>query len=153
MHTSSTCPCRDLTFEGASFLCFPLDVFGRGFPLHRRQISSDITCSSLSSTATKTKACKGLAWRLNKSPCNSANARISGTLTVWDPSRPMLDRLGSFFGVGWVELDSVGMVWVVVVFAVNKCRKRWTQYWMHITAVPSHGHYYCVNTSTDPGVV
>ena len=43
------------------------------FPLHRRQISSDITSSALSSTATKTQTSKGLAWRLNKSACHSAN--------------------------------------------------------------------------------
>ena len=43
------------------------------FPLHRRQISSDMTSSPLSSTATKTSTSKGLAWRLNKSACNSGN--------------------------------------------------------------------------------
>ena len=43
------------------------------FPLYRRQISLDITSSPLSSTATKTETSKGLAWRLNKSACNSAN--------------------------------------------------------------------------------
>ena len=43
------------------------------FPLHRPQIWSELTCSSLSSTATKTQTSKGLAWRLNKSACNSAN--------------------------------------------------------------------------------
>ena len=42
------------------------------FPLHRRQISSDMTSSPLSSTSTKTQTSKGPAWRLNKSACNSA---------------------------------------------------------------------------------
>ena len=41
------------------------------FPLRRRQISSDITFSPLSATATKAQTSKGLAWRLNKSACNS----------------------------------------------------------------------------------
>ena len=44
------------------------------FPLHRRQISSDITSSALSSTAAKRQTSKGLAWRLNKSAWNSVNA-------------------------------------------------------------------------------
>ena len=35
------------------------------FPLHRRQISSDITSLPISSNATKTQTSKGLAWRLN----------------------------------------------------------------------------------------
>ena len=43
--------------------------------LRRRQISSDRTYSPLSSTTTKTWLCKGLACRLHKSPCNSANWR------------------------------------------------------------------------------
>ena len=48
------------------------------FPLNRRQISSDTTSSPLSSTATKTQTSKGLAWRLNKSACNSANGHSYG---------------------------------------------------------------------------
>jgi len=51
------------------------------FPLHRRQISSDITSSPLSSTATKTQTSKGLAWRLNKSACNSANTYSCNTIS------------------------------------------------------------------------
>ena len=43
------------------------------FPLNRRQISSGIPSSPLFATATKTQTSKGLAWRLNKSACNSAN--------------------------------------------------------------------------------
>ena len=43
------------------------------FSLHRRQISSDLTSSPFSSTATKTQTSEGLACRLNTSACNSAN--------------------------------------------------------------------------------
>ena len=43
------------------------------FPLNRRQISSGIPSSPLFATATKTQTSKGLAWRLNKSACNSGN--------------------------------------------------------------------------------
>ena len=43
------------------------------FPLHRRQISWDITSSPLSSTATKVQTSEGLAWRLNKSARNWSN--------------------------------------------------------------------------------
>ena len=42
------------------------------FPLHRWQISSDITSSPLSSTTTKTETSKGPARRLNKLACVSA---------------------------------------------------------------------------------
>ena len=48
-------------------------------PLHRRQILSDTTSSPLSLTATKTQASKGLAWRLNKSACNSGNRITAGS--------------------------------------------------------------------------
>ena len=52
------------------------------FPLHRRQLSSNTTPSPLSSITTKTLTSKGLAWRLNKPPCNSANRRqISSDVT------------------------------------------------------------------------
>ena len=46
------------------------------FPLHRRQMSSDITYSPISSIATKTQPSKGLAWRLNKSACNPILATL-----------------------------------------------------------------------------
>ena len=42
-------------------------------PLNRWQISPDMIPSPLFATATKTKTSKGLACRLNKSACNSAN--------------------------------------------------------------------------------
>ena len=58
------------------------------FPLHRRQTSSDITSSPLSSTATKTQTCKGLAWRLNKSACNSANYYRTWHLSWMDEPPP-----------------------------------------------------------------
>ena len=45
------------------------------FELHRWQISSDITSSPPSSTATKTQTSNGLARRLNKSACNSGNVK------------------------------------------------------------------------------
>ena len=48
-------------------------------PLHRRQILSDTTSSPLSLTATKTQASKGLAWRVNKSACNSGNRITAGS--------------------------------------------------------------------------
>ena len=47
------------------------------FPLYRRQISSDITYSPLSSAATKTKPSKRLEWWPNKSLRNSANSKAS----------------------------------------------------------------------------
>ena len=62
------------------------------FPLHRRQISSDITSSPLSSTATKTRSSKGLAWRLNKSACNSANVLHHGIEVVTLAARVTLNR-------------------------------------------------------------
>ena len=52
------------------------------FPLLRRQISSDITSSPLLSTATKALTSKELAWRLNKSACNSAYFSMGSTAGV-----------------------------------------------------------------------
>ena len=72
--------CR-ITNQSGSCTLRPPRLLLRCFPLHRRQISSvhrrkissDITSSPLSSTATKTYTSEGLAWRLNESPWNSGN--------------------------------------------------------------------------------
>ena len=64
--------CRIINQSGSCTL-WPLRLLYCCFPLNRRQISSDITSSPLLATTTKTLTSKGLAWRLNKSACNSGN--------------------------------------------------------------------------------
>ena len=52
------------------------------FPSHPQQISSDITSSPLSSSATKTQTSKGTAWRLNESACNSGNTSSLSRISI-----------------------------------------------------------------------
>ena len=57
-------------FSSELWISFPFVHLLCCSSLHRRQISSDITSSPFSSTATKPSSSKGLAWWLNKSACN-----------------------------------------------------------------------------------
>ena len=77
IHVRAIICCLLILFLTQSGSCTrrPLRLLICCFSLHRRLITSDITSSPHSSTATKPKASKGLlvAWRLDKSACNSAN--------------------------------------------------------------------------------
>ena len=78
MHTCLQEECRTINQSGSCTLR-PLRLLYCCFPLNRRQITSDITSSPLFATATQKRTSKGLAWRLNKSACNSGNVQCPST--------------------------------------------------------------------------